>query len=361
MLRIMKIVIRIRGFITKLFKESLRDFVKQFIPWFLVFFLSIMLYLMNTGKLPSNYSNRRIAAVVQAKLGSQYDAKILQANLTGYGDESLIIFANDKQVSDPDICSGNVKNPPVMEIYEKRDHILFDFSIPYKKVFDFRPIVKDSTQLWLYNYQVLDLDNDGRDEVILQMMATACGSGGTIYNFIFSNVDGEYKLIESLPPVGYTPNCSNTKCINETNAEWFAGKDIVINSTNKQEFNVYSTTNDHYLSFNDIDKDGKPEFIFAHPNKMWDDECHHCPHIWLIGVYKYNGKEFIIDNNWNSGLFYQTKDKIDLDAALGYVNIPTNSFGLQPQFLNKDEVSQFYYGSESTSEILKIVREKYNK
>ena len=310
--------------------------IKRFLIFLILFVLSFFTFLIKTNRVPNFFDNENIYKVIKSEFGDQYEVNIVEDNVRGYGKATIVVFANDQRYKDQ--ANVPIDNPeelerfklskllhPIIAFYEYRGNPftkLLLFTVPYRKIYEFKPEVNndDNDHLWIYRTNIVDLDGDGKKEVI--------------------NMSDNIK---------HTLNISDT---------------------------------DHYIEFVDLDKDDSYELIFAHPEwriskacfgggkrgKSIDCECHFCPHYWAIGVYKYIGGNFVIDNKWNDGLLYKTPSKISLTSALGYKELPNNITGvIGPYYLEKASpysnmgIYGFYTNSQIGSSIYKIVQVKYNK
>ncbi|MBI5530235.1 MAG: hypothetical protein HY918_01915 [Candidatus Doudnabacteria bacterium] len=359
----------IKKSILSILKDQGKDVVKLLFSYIFIIIISVFIY----GKLPSNYSNERIAQFIKYKIGTDYDVQIQQVDLAGYGDGSLLVIANDKNFKLQ--CSNKSPSlkPPIIQIYERKNqNLLFSaFSIPYNKKYEFRPQFKDdNTDLWIYKSQVLDLNNEGKKQIIFTMLGNVCGSGTNLINFVIDNINGNYKEV-FLPNLSYNKECVARTCLVLKPADEEFTKPIdLINNDKKISINIIDT--DTFIKWAKLGEDDTYRLILGHPqiNLKDDFECHWCDHKWAITVLQYDNGNWLFDNSWNHGNPYIVNDKISLAEALGYREIPHNMFGFiaeyyldNPYILDNGETlyESTFTKSRTTSTLYKIVLNNYGK
>jgi hypothetical protein len=374
----------------------------------LIFFLiSNLIFYFKTGELRSSYFNWEVYQYIKSDFSAQYDIQITEEKIRSFGEPTIIVFANDKNVKN--FCSKLVKNenlnlkPPIIKVYEKRSDLffkIFPFFPPYKLVFEFSPelIGKEhlgGNDLFMSKNEILDLDNDGIKEIIVRMMTATCGSGAEVFNFIFTPYKNTYKLTATFPPAAYFKEFENIssseidkafiKSIqkfaedNEKPETLFPDQEILVNKKEKIEVNY--TDSDVFFEFKDINNDKEFELVVAIP--IWNIseqcfknsnqfdlnpeqcECHWCPHRWKIGVYKYRNGDYNIDNNFNSGLLFTTSEKYTLYDIHGYKPLPNNFFGIISPYYGlgylsvENEFLNFNFLERNTSKIWDIINAHY--
>jgi len=383
-----------------LLKDLLGEAKKNVLSIFILLILSIVFFAMTSRKFPSFYDNIRIKDYISSKLSESYSVKIHELNLLSFGESSLLIIANDKYYQEQSNIPDNPEKmenftPPVPKesiiiLYEKTTNPLSRlnlFHIPYKKVFEFKPEVLSNIDyrdpLWIYDYKIIDLDNDGNKEIIIDLLSPIYGSGASRYFLVFGyKSSGEFDLLTSLPNVAFSPKCiiNKLECADYgypegsieisdeeflQSVETFHTKTLMTNLFTKKDYIIYASHTDNFTDFLDIDKDGETELIIGHysdTNIDYIKEFHWCPHTWLIGVYKFESGEFYIDNKWNYGRFFVTEEKISLAGALGLLETPENVTGLIQQYCLPESLhSPFYTLTRGKSELLSIVKAKYGK
>ncbi len=372
--------------------------------------ISTIFFTLGSNRIPSLFTNVRTIEEIQNKFDKSYELKINEINLHGFGKNSLLIIANDKKYREQcampfgdekrmkEYVEPKLKNP-IIEVWDSTDNPIEKinfFNLPFRKSFSFSLNLFDGynlDDLWIYNTQVLDLDNDGQKEVIVEMFGSPCGSGTDNIVLVFGTKNGKFDLINSLPEVYYLSECAtdancdvqkireSANSENEMNSIYdsFTKEVKVKNQFTKREYSIQTTHSDEYIKFTDVDHDGVAELIFAHPH-CWgnpsssaicslNSECHWCEHTWLVGVYRYINGKYYIDGKWNggSGLLY-VSNKIDLYDAHGYVRVPDNDFGFMEQYYlegsednDTNLFNPYYVYTRRLSEIEKVVREKYDK
>jgi len=372
----------------------------------LSYLVSIVLFCIKTGKFQISYTNQQIKEYIQSDFDKRYKIDILEEKLWKFGESSFVVFADDKKQVNycPSFFEGNkaVFLSPVLKIYDKRTDLLsmlFPYLPPIKPAFEFNTNLigenhSGGKNLFITEKRIIDLDNDGKKEIILRLMTATCGSGAEIFNFIFSRNENTYILAATLPESSYFKEAIDAESgglkinsikelfelVNKNGwkpANLFETQEILINGKKQS---IFFGTSDDYINFVDIDHDDSYEVIVA---KMdWkisencfkdgtkDDpncECHWCPHNWLIGVFKYKDGDFILDNKFNNGLLFPTEEKYNLSDIMGYQPYPVNLFGVISGyyglgfFETRNEDLSFNFTDRSKSKVLDIIEEYYNK
>lgn len=379
--------------INKKIKKS--KIIKNIFGFLIIFTISYVFYFLFTGSVPSQISNKKIYDKISNNFGEEYGVVITEESVSGYGENSIFAFANDSKYKDQCMSFERLASPR-FAVYDYSQNIfakyLF-FDTPIKKSYEFIFSIDEESDnyLWIYDYKFLDLDNNNRKELIIQMLSSVCGSGAQFFNLVFEYINGEYVLAESLPLISYIKNCDADIC-NSKNAtidfisgaekvEWesLMSTTTLINKVNNKSYNINTSNTDNYIDFKDINNDNIYELVLGHPiwrikksdflteedyENNW--ECHWCPHEYYIGVYNYKNQKYIIDNNWNSGLLYQTIEKISPFDAQGLIPIENNFFGMIGSYYleapyEKQGDNGFYTLSRKKSEILSIVEKEYMK
>lgn len=349
---------------------------KKILIFSFILFLSGAFFYWKTGKIPNFLTNSNISLQIKSEYEKQgYQVDLIEYKSTSFGEPSLIVLANDKLYEKQ--CSleknKNLKSP-VIAIYEHRTNPFFKalfFINPYKKIKEYDFSLKNINDLWIYDKKKIDLDNDLDNEMIVKILSSICGSGAELYQLVFDNMGEGIILSEGLPIVKYPKGCSQEVCNDAKGVAEYMKKNN-LNEKDLENFNVgnllienkdtYSTNTDSFVEIYDIDNFDGPELIYAHLE--WEEkECHFCPHYWVIGIYKYKNGKFIVDNKWNNGLLYKTKDKISLTDAHGYIEYPNNVFGFISQYYIFDErfPSSNSFLERKEPMLFKIVKENYNK
>jgi len=368
----------------------------------------IIVAFFSVGKI-INYKEERVDKLISENFINYYEVNIKKEYLVKNSKYiTNIVYGNDKKYKE--VCTNlysasisdlYISNNPKIEIFDYLDlgpmNSLKDLFYPYKLRFSFEPSVFDKDinmfswekdNIWLYKLEIVDLDGDGVKEIITQWLDYLCGSGGNFYQIIFQFKDGKYEFANSFPEAIYYLNNKKSYLTEETKIKNIINGDI---------YDIFIATTDDYIDFKDLNNDGIPELIFAKPilnyNRQFikkeiirgilnkdenylayalgyqtdsfcnvvnqdEFECHFCPHEWLIGVYKYKDGKFIIDNNWNYGLLYETDKKIDIYDAHGWNSAGKNPFGFMG-FYFIEEWNPFFY--ESYRSLLEQLNEKEDK
>ena len=360
------------------------------------FVLSLIIFFLLTGQLKSRYLNEEMEQFILGNFPSEYSVEITEDKLNNFGEPTIIVFAHDKRYyafCEIDKPSADLL-PPILRIYEKRNDIivqLLPYIPPYSLVYEAKiePQNADAffRNLFIYEKDVSDLDNDGKKEIVLRVLTPPCGSGADVYNLIFAKISGRYQLVASLPDIAYFKDVIQSgdeatlvksKVEAKEKPEDFFQPQSRILKLNKQEVQevVYAST-DYLLDFKDIDDDGVKELVAAKMlwefdegcfEKKFEDpncECHFCPHHWLVGVYKYEGGDFVSDNKFNSGLLFHTEKKLTLFEVQGYKPIPYNIFGSIGLYYGIGHFGQgktgldFNYKTRNKSVIYELISEHY--
>jgi hypothetical protein len=370
------------------------------------YLFSIAFFYIKTGELRFSYTNQQLEEYIKSDFDKNYKLDILEEKLWNFGELSYIVFADDKKQIDYCISlldkGGNLTLlPPIIRIYDKKNDFLtklFPYIPPIKIAFEFKMTFtekeKDWEDLFISQKRIIDLDGDGKKEVILRLMTPTCGSTAEIFNFVFSRTENEYNFTATFPESSYFKegmmgdfNGSKINSVEELfrlaiEKKWkpvnlFDSKNVFVNG--KEQEILFGTTDD-YFDFTDIDNDGTYEAIVAKMDwKFSDDcfkegmetnpncECHWCPHNWLIGVFKYKNGEFIVDNKFNDGLLLPTKEKYDLYDIMGYRPYPVNMFGVVSGYYGlgfygmRNEDFSFNFLDRNKSKVLDIIEKHYTK
>ena len=330
------------------------------------------IFYKTTGDVPSLYANQNFVTKIRHDFENDgYQVEIYERKLRNYGNESLVIFAQDKNYKNQCKLDSNVKlKPPILlvaEQYENPIKILFNSKYLREKEVFFSKENKEG--FWFYEKKFLDLDDDQDDEIVVKYLGDVCGSGAELHQIVLDS-SAEFDIVPTvgLPSVSYLKKCQYKNC---SNAVPLKQSEIAkLNLAEMENFNLGEskignvsfpfTNTDHLVEFLDVDGDKKIELVFAHPE--WrDGECHSCPHYWTIGVYKYRNGKYFIDNKWNRGLLYRTKEKVSLNDGLGYIGYSGNSFGLISPYYLDDNSSGFYLLERDKSKIIDLVERLYGK
>ena len=344
------------------------------------FLLANLVFFFKTGELRSSYTNAEIKQFISSSFSDQYQIELVENKIRNFGEPAVIVFANDKRVKN--YCSRFINDgkeesllPPIIKIFEKRSDLffkIFPYLPPYKSVFELKPEIEKKQNTFIWEKNIEDLDGDGNKEIRIKIMTITCGSGADIFHFIIGLANSSYTILATLPDIAYFENqtpafanemSSEGEIFNEAkNKGWepktlFEEK-VILNGD--ERIKIKSATTDDYIEFKDLDKDGISELIIA--KLIWkEDECHWCPHNWIVGVYKYHERNFNIDNKFNSALLLVTKEKFNLSDIHGYKPLPNNLFGLIPQYYGLlDNSTDFRYRERLTSQIFRIIKDYYH-
>lgn len=389
----------LNGIESSILNNFFYNLFKKISPFLIIVIISFLGYIYFFSSFPTTINNEKIFDKISINFGNGYEIRIIGGNISGFGNDSIVAFANDKEYKNQ--CKDNIvlKNPK-FAIYDYSQNILSKylfFDVPIKKIYDFEFSLENNLfndSLWIYNIDLIDLDNNNKKEIVIKMLSSVCGSGAKVITLVLEYNNGRYELINSLPDIKYPLDCPLDVCNtkeglikyfedNKLELESFVSDDIIINVKNGNKHNIFSSDTDHYSEFIDIDNDGDYELIFAHPEwkinrgciwgdeATWDEtidnsnlcECHLCPHYWVVGVYNYKNGKYVINNKWNNSLLYKTENKINIYDALGYATIANNLFGMiamhyiESPYGEYFEGGEFYTFSRRKSKILQIVEE----
>jgi hypothetical protein len=326
----------------------------------------------STGVVPSLYANQNFIGKIRHDFETDgYQVEIYERNLRNYGDPSLIVFAQDKNYKDQCSLKKDIKlKSPILlvaEQYENPLKVLFNSKYLREKEIVFSKLNQEG--FWFYEKKFLDLDDDQDDEIVVKYLGNVCGSGTELHQIVLDN-SADFNIVPTvgLPNVSYLRKCLHKDC---NNIVPLSQSDVVkYNSSEVENFDVGEgrvgnismpfTNTDHFVEFLDVDGDKKNELVFAHP-ELRNGECHLCPHYWIIGMYKYRNGKYYIDNKWNNGMLYRTREKISLNEGLGYIDYSGNVFGLiSPYYLDSNS-SSYYLLERDTSKIIDLVKKMYDK
>ncbi len=334
---------------------------------------STLFFVLLLQKLPDTFIDSRTLNLLTKQFEKNYDFHIITLPLKPEINPSIIIWGNDKHISEScdDFKLNETSKKPFLKIYKKNDFSILSF-LPFFKLdyklysqleFDFNTHNKPPMRgpSWISEIKTDDLNGDGKDEIIVKAFTTSCASRGNQFNIVLNEDGRNLKLTESLPFIVYNKTQLTNTSISQI--EKLFNESQILLSQKKQK--VFYTSIDSYIHYEDLDNDNLKEMIIGYPileieNWGKENNCHSCPHTWLIGVYKFNGKQFIIDNNWSYGNLYVTPKKIGLYDALGYPARNNNIFNLfYLYYFDCKNCDAFYNSSRRKSELLKIVETNY--
>lgn len=343
------------------------------------FLLANLVFFLKTGELRNSYTNTEIKQFISSSFSDQYQIELIENKIRNFGEPTIIVFANDKRVKN--YCSRFINGgkeesllPPIVKIFEKRSDLffkIFPYLPPYKSVFELKPETQERQNMFIWENNIEDLDSDGNNEITIKIMGVTCGSGADIFNFIIGPTGNNYSILATLPdilhfdtqePMPANKMPSESEIFKEAIKKGWKAMPLFeekVILSGGEKINIRSATTDDYIEFKDLDNDGLSELIIA--KMIWkDDECHWCPHNWIVGVYKYRDRDFNIDNKFNSALLLVTKEKFNLSDIHGYKPMPNNLFGLIPQYYGLlDDSANFRYKERSTNKIFKIIKDYY--
>jgi hypothetical protein len=390
--------------------------VKKITLLFLLVILSFIFYYISTGTTPSSINNKKIYKIIKTDFKDAYVLDIVEKNISGYGENSIIVFANDKNYQNQ--CAIDELKPFQIAVYEYNNSIFSRFSLfvsPVKKVYSFSYSDGDiysnsegkryNNNFWIQKHEIVDLDGDGKNEIVVNILSSVCGSVAQKHILIFRQVGNEIELANSLPPISYPRDCpldicntqeGATKFISENTItmEYFSTSSVITNRFDGKKQEIFYASSDDYTDFTDLNSDGAYELVYAHPEVVYKKECfevmdkcdgaedyinciqkndpgqdvcecHWCPHYYVIGVYKMVNGDYAIDNNWNSGLLYKTEKKLDPLDVLGFKEVSGNIFGFIRQYYISDSLNiendnnNFYLISGKKSVIKEIIEKNY--
>lgn len=350
-------------------KRNWTFIIKPFFFPVLTFLLGIAISLLSfiffVGQIPSNFIDNRTISAVTGNLNNDYQYKVITKALKPEINPSILVWANDKDLGNFCYDKGKIDKKPIIRVYKKSDFSILSLIPYFKQEYTLNSSLEISvpknndtkeadliTDFWISNVYIEDLNGDGSDEIVVKGYSFICGSGGSSYLLVLKDNGSSLDLIATLPAVGYQASDQVKQITEKSN--------ITLNKGVDREILILSS--DSFLEFQDLDNDGIKELVLGYPEWDIENECHLCAHTWLIGVYKFSGKEFVIDNKWNNGLLYVTPEKITLADGLGYPNIERNIpfplFGMY--YFDCSYCDPFHNSTRKKSTILKIVEEKYN-
>lgn len=221
----------------------------------------------------SKFNNKELISSLSVRYPNGFITKTVKI------DDSLIALSLDNAEPDYADCPTCYK-PPVM--YSLRDASNF-----YEVNFDLPCIFNE-------RFDLLDVDGDGKNEIVSEWMGHACGAGG-LRGLVVWKLDSQKKLI---PLAGY-PQDKN----------------------GESKFTVKNLRNSEVSTFPEISSDCFTDYQLS-PSHLklflscfvWDldaGESRNSPHIWRLQVFKFENGAFVKDESWNNGEEYLTEKKID--------------------------------------------------
>lgn len=263
-------------------------------------------------------------------------------------EKSIITWGGNTDAMEA--CSGPDKpvGLPFVRIYKKSDLSLFSLlpffrqdyglfsEIKFANSIDF---IRKSSQFidlkhydnfltTLDNVEVIDLDNDGSDEIVVKVGYFGCGSWYRQLMLVFRQTSTGLKYISSLPDL----NKDDLALLNTNNSYTYGSEEIIFTTSNDSIIKSYSGNEETVLQF--VNHSGNNYLAIGYP--IWDSntdvsnidtfECHACPHSWYVGVYEFDGKSFIPNYEWNGGRLYKINQKYDSYELSGGIGKESSIF-----------------------------------
>lgn len=241
--------------------------------------------------------------ILKEQFNNKYQTKVEEV------DNSLITII-ESSCPYGDSCKWDAKQIPLIAIQDSKSHKLLSI---FKIGFMNNSKTKQDTgnNIWLINVKY---QNDGfKDFVFLTEWGIGYGGSGGLKGMVMFN-----KVNNNLIPVnGYFGKAS---------------KESSMILTDIQSGNTYSfplVGDSFFTSYQDLNKDGKTDLLFARWEWILGKESHYVPRPWYLRVYELNNNKFEIAKWWNKGeeyktqedIGYETKDKSKLLELFSEINL----------------------------------------
>lgn len=310
-----------------------------------------LIYFIFTGSLPSFNTETRYRDFAKIDFIRKSDIYFKEVDASGTGFKSFVafekssyfkkIFVSPKSL---DQIEQHVKDASKAKkinegkkfaIYKPIDLSVFSQIIqlfmPYKKVFEMELQDQGGSHYQIYSIENLDIDNDGKQELIVQWLDYPGGSGGNFISAVICEIAGEYKVVDFFPVL--TPiteeslrwrvqqiadkknydgendykaakqSLLDIKQFISQNEEDFK-KDGYLNYAETEYFNfkingkktklpLSSYHTDNFFKFVQLKDGGGCRLISA--QSLRDVEGHYAPQSWALTSFSFVGKKFIPD------------------------------------------------------------------
>ncbi|MGD9715994.1 MAG: hypothetical protein AB7U26_02830 [Sulfuricurvum sp.] len=387
------------------------------------------------GNIPIFKNDIRIVNIIKSKFPADYDVTIKKGDLVGLGENFYVAYGNKHYVkklfaigwSEVEKIEKykNEVNYPIVKIFYVDDSGIFqyihmpDFFLEFKvkELYTYKPIVLSSEDnidihstnaieimkneyqksfsgtslFYLSDLKILDIDDDGKDEIVATWISYAGGSGGTKFSTIMEFIDGKIKLSSGYPDFMdyrfssiYYAIVKNTGMIphskyNPAKLKNKLKKFVFYIDKNIEEYHLFEQKNNfkedlwrlsdlYYTEFpssdaifynianeKEIEKNAisfrhtdiysnflkyDNKVVFVEAFYLDDDECHWCQHEWMLLSFIYKDGRWLSDRNVNgNGLnaqFLNSEKKYTLHDIHGTYELPGNIMGLAWNFISPD-------------------------
>jgi hypothetical protein len=322
-------------------------------------------YYLLTGSLPSFNPATRYTDFPKAYFSKKSDIFIKEVHMNDTGFKSFItfekstyfkkIFVSPKSLGQVDehgedaFRASKIKEGRKLMIFEPIDlgilNPIIQLFIPLKKVYEIEILNNGYSNYQIYNIESIDIDSDGKQELIVHWLDYGGGSGGTYISAVLCVSDGQYKVVDFFPvPEPITKDSVREReelladksnfdgeddfndsrksllelkqYLSQHNVEYSSNgyvdyitnnqHDFKING-NKTRLSLSSYHTDNYYKFMQTGNTGGFRLVTA--QSFGDGSCHFCPQSWAITSFSFVGKKFVPD-----GEFMPTK----IDKKIGW-------------------------------------------
>ncbi|WP_454253739.1 hypothetical protein [Pseudomonas sp. Marseille-Q7302] len=411
-------------------------------------------------KIPINKKDVILRETIKSRFPKNYDIEIINADLLGLGENFIVAYGNESFLNtafalDSEAIKNIKKNSgktniPILKIFyisepgplesiisisplnNVKDSII-ELSVKEYKNITLLPTVNGKAHnkideylkthefpqiFMISNVYIDDIDEDKKDEIIIDYLSYAGGSGGTKWSIIAEIIDGEIKISSGYPQmlnidsakfaqaVALYSGIDGTRPRDEKNLKLTLEKEKSLGnisieqkivllreiknsnlfienlfSASQQikmqtdpffelqsgvEYKLYSRHTDDYKTFINIDS----KRIFVEGFYVSDSKCHWCGHHWRIMAFYYDNGRWISDRNINgntfNGQWLENAKEFDLNEIFGTYE-DQGPTGLAWSFINKNWNSSgkensddpLGIGMRTTSPIDRQVRKTY--
>jgi hypothetical protein len=242
--------------------------IKIFIAAVVLLILAII-YFVFTGSFPSFNTETRYRDFAKINFTRKSDIYFKEVDTNGTGFKSYIAFEKSSYFKKVFISPTSKENieKHVKDAFKARDqhegkklaiykpidlgilNPLIQLLIPFKKVFDVEIQDQKGSHYKIFNVESLDIDNDGKQEVIVHWLDYAGGSGGNFISAIISENNGEFKIVDFYPV--FTP-------ITSKDVHW--RKEQLTDKNNFENENDYNKSKQSFLELKQFILQDEEEF-----------------------------------------------------------------------------------------------------
>lgn len=400
-------------------KSHNRKPIKTIVVCCLIVLLSFVYYLA-TGSLPSFDPETRNMDFAKIYFNKKSDLYFKEVDLAGTGVKNYIVFEKSDYFKKVFVSpkDGNVERhvKNAMSSLRQKDgtrlvilkpidirilNPIIQLFLPLKKVYDIE--YDDSEDYYrVYDVDVSDIDNDGKQELIVHWLFYGGGSGGTFFTTIIGNSNGETKILDFYPSMepftknivrGEKKNLEYGKLfgydlkVDDNDEDRKMHKELIeaINSNprtkkliekrgyllipnaidtsliiNGKKINIEIPiyhTDSYYRMISISDKNN----ILSSFQTFEDGDCHFCTQSWSITTYKFIGKKFVLDESMTPRKVSK-QNGWTLPNVHGYTMSPTDgliSYMMFPSWLGMDDTNDARHKFRKDSVAEKYVKDLY--